>query len=177
MYHRAHFCAENAVGNRALEQGVKRRDLAADTAAPAEPASISQQRRVAEARLFIPTLRRLVLVLGGDAALLLGEVYDDSDLFRYGGATSLRGYDEERFRGNIVGRGIIEYRYQIDRTSYAFLFTDLGYVERPVTAGIPADRWFAFRGALRRVSEGAPLDMRDALRSFALVIELRLRRP
>ena len=44
-------------------------------------------------------------------------------------------------------------------------------------AGIPADRWFAFRGALRRVSEGAPLDMRDALRSFALVIELRLRRP
>ncbi|MEO0321448.1 MAG: GTPase [Myxococcota bacterium] len=44
-------------------------------------------------------------------------------------------------------------------------------------AGIPADRWFAFRGALRRVSEGAPLDLRDALRSFALVIELRLRRP
>ncbi|MEM1042573.1 MAG: BamA/TamA family outer membrane protein [Bacteroidota bacterium] len=125
-----------------LEQGVKRRDLAADTAAIAEPVSISQQRLVAEARLFIPTLRRQVLVLGGDAAFLLGEVYDDSDLFRYGGATSLRGYDEERFRGNIVGRGIIEYRYQIDRTSYAFLFTDLGYVERPVTTGILADRSF-----------------------------------
>ncbi len=125
-----------------LEQGVKRRDLAADTAAIAEPVNISQQRLGAEARVFIPTLRRQVLVLGGDAAFLLGDVYDDSDLFRYGGATSLRGYDEERFRGNIVGRGIIEYRYQIDRTSYAFLFTDLGYVERPVTAGIPANRSF-----------------------------------
>lgn len=125
-----------------LEQGVKRRDLAADTAAIAAPVNISQQRLVAEARLFVPTLRRQVLVLGGDAAFLLGDVYDDSDLFRYGGATSLRGYDEERFRGNIVGRGIIEYRYQIDRTSYAFLFTDLGYVERPETPGVPADRSF-----------------------------------
>ncbi len=121
-----------------LEQGVKRRDLAADTAAVAAPVSVSQQRLVAEARFFVPTLRRQVLVLGGDAALLLSDVYDDSDLFRYGGATSLRGYDEERFRGNIVGRAVVEYRYQIDRTSYAFLFTDLGYVERPATPGVPA---------------------------------------
>ncbi len=124
-----------------LEQGVKRRDLAADTASAA-PVNVSQQRLRAEARLFVPTLRRQVLVLGGDAALLLGDVYDDSDLFRYGGAASLRGYDEERFRGNIVGRAVVEYRYQIDRTSYAFLFTDLGYVERPATPGVPADRAF-----------------------------------
>ena len=123
-----------------LEQGVKRRDLAQDTADVAAPVSISQQRLLAEGRLFLPTLRRQVLVLGGDAAILLGDVYDESDLFRFGGATSLRGYDEDRFRGNIVGRAIVEYRYQIDRTSYAFLFTDVGYVERPATPGLAADR-------------------------------------
>ncbi|MEP0545873.1 MAG: BamA/TamA family outer membrane protein [Rhodothermales bacterium] len=123
-----------------LEQGVKRRDLAQDTAAVAAPVNISQQRLLAEGRLFLPTLRRQVLVIGGDAAILLGDVYDESDLFRFGGATSLRGYDEERFRGNIVGRAVVEYRYQIDRTSYAFLFTDIGYVERPATPGVASDR-------------------------------------
>ncbi len=123
-----------------LEQGVKRRDLAADTVAAA--VNVSQQRLLAEARLFVPTFRRQVLALGGDLAFLLGDVYDDSDLFRYGGAASLRGYDEERFRGNLVGRAVVEYRYQIDRTSYAFLFTDLGYIERPPTPGVPADRSF-----------------------------------
>jgi outer membrane protein assembly factor BamA len=125
-----------------LEQGVKRRDLDADSAEVAAPVAVSQQRLLADARLFIPTLRRQVLVLGGDAAFLLGDVYDDSDLFRFGGATSLRGYEEEQFRGNIVGRVTVEYRYQIDRTSYAFLFTDVGYVERPATPGAAADRAF-----------------------------------
>src|SRR5690606_26046770 len=89
--------------------------------------------------VFVPTLRRQVLVLGGDAALLLGDVYDDSDLFRFGGATSLRGYDEEQFRGNVVGRALVEYRYQIDRTSFAFLFADVGYIRRPETPGVSGD--------------------------------------
>lgn len=125
-----------------LEQGVKRRDLGADTADVAAPVNVSQQRLLAEARLFLPTLRRQVLALGVDAAFLLGDVYDDSDLFRYGGATSLRGYEEEQFRGNIVGRLLVEYRYQIDRTSYAFLFSDVGYIERPETPGVAGDRLF-----------------------------------
>lgn len=125
-----------------LEQGVKRRDLAADTTDVAAPVNVSQQRLLAEARLFLPTLRRQVLALGADAAFLLGDVYDDSDLFRFGGATSLRGYDEEQFRGNIVGRLLVEYRYQIDRTSYAFLFSDIGYIERPDTPGLDGERLF-----------------------------------
>lgn len=122
-----------------LEQGVKRRDLRRDTTDLAAPVSISQQRLVAAGRVFVPTLRRQVLVLGGDAALLLGDVYDDSDLFRFGGATSLRGYDEEQFRGNVVGRALVEYRYQIDRTSFAFLFADVGYIRRPETPGVSGD--------------------------------------
>ncbi len=122
-----------------LEQGVKRRTLDRDTADFAAPVSVRQQRLVAAARLYVPTWRRQVLVAGGDAALLLGDVYDDSDLFRYGGAASLRGYDEEQFRGNAVGRVLFEYRYQIDRTSFAFLFTDIGYIRRPETPGMASD--------------------------------------
>ena len=63
--------------------------------------------------------------------MLLSQDYDRSDLFRLGGATSLRGYDEDRFLGNVVARGLVEYRLQLDRASYAHAFFDLGYVARP----------------------------------------------
>lgn len=92
---------------------------------------LRQQRLQVDARLYVPALARQVLVLGGDAALLLSEVYDRSDLFRFGGATSLRGYNEDQFLGRTVARALVEYRYQIDRQSYAFLFFDLGYVDAP----------------------------------------------
>jgi outer membrane protein assembly factor BamA len=118
-----------------LEQGVKRRSLVTGSD---EQVAVRQQRLHARGRLFVPTFPRQALVVGGDAAILLGDVFDDSDLFRFGGATSLRGYDEERFRGNIVGRALTEYRYQLDPTSFAFVFFDLGYVRRPATPGLPA---------------------------------------
>lgn len=90
---------------------------------------LRQQRIQATARLYVPAATRQVLALGGEAALLLSNEYDESDLFRFGGATSLRGYDEDFFRGSFVGRGFAEYRYLLDRTSYTYLFFDLGYVD------------------------------------------------
>ncbi len=119
-----------------VEQGVKERALPDSSEGIV---TVAQQRLFADARLFVPTLRRQLLVLGGDAALLLGDAYDDADLFRFGGARSLRGYDEERFRGNVVARALAEYRYQLDRTSFAFAFFDLGHVGRPATPGAPAE--------------------------------------
>jgi outer membrane translocation and assembly module TamA len=56
-----------------------------------------------------------------------------SDLFRFGGATSLRGYDEDRFLGRVVGRALIEYRFLMDRESFAYAFVDVGFVDRPET--------------------------------------------
>jgi outer membrane protein assembly factor BamA len=90
---------------------------------------LRQQRVQFRTRLYLPTASRQVLALGGEAALLLSNEYDESDLYRFGGATSLRGYDEDFFRGNFVGRGFAEYRYLLDRTSYTYLFFDLGYVD------------------------------------------------
>lgn len=117
-----------------LERGLQHRTLpqGAD-----EPARLQQQRLRAATRLFIPTLRRQTAVIGGDVGVLLGDSYNESDLFRFGGAATLRGYDEERFRGNVVGRGVIEYRYLLDPTSHAFVFFDLGFVGRPATPGAP----------------------------------------
>ena len=68
--------------------------------------------------------------------------FDTSDLFRLGGAQSLRGYDEDRFRGRLVSRSLVEYRYLFERQSYGYLFFDLGYVDRPETPELAAMREF-----------------------------------
>ncbi|HET6568073.1 MAG TPA: POTRA domain-containing protein [Rhodothermales bacterium] len=100
----------------------------------------AQARFTGTARLFLPTLRRQVFVVGVDGRLLESDVYDPSDLFRFGGANTLRGYDEDRFRGRLVARGLLEYRYQVDPASFAFTFLDIGYVETPVSTEQRIDR-------------------------------------
>ena len=52
------------------------------------------------------------------------------ELYRFGGATTLRGYREDQFTGNRLLWTNLEYRYLLGRRSYAFLFTDIGYYLR-----------------------------------------------
>ncbi len=128
-----------------FERGRKERIAAVLTAegdTTREGSALRQQRLEARFRLFLPTLRRQVLALGGDTGVLLSDTFDESDLFRIGGASSLRGYDEDRFRGRFVARAFVEYRYRIERLSYAYLFFDLGYVDTPDVAGLTAERRF-----------------------------------
>lgn len=125
-----------------LESGRKRRTerriIDADTTR--ETTLLEQKRLQATGRYFIPTFERQVIVVGGDAGVLLSNEYDRSDLFRFGGATSLRGYDEERFLGAVVGRALLEYRFVIDPRSFAYAFFDLGYVDRPGTPDLESSR-------------------------------------
>jgi outer membrane protein assembly factor BamA len=118
-----------------LETGSKeftdRRIVGTDTTSIIRQAD--QRRLQGSARLYLPVFHRQVVVLGGEGGVLLSDSYDRSDLFRFGGATSLRGYDEERFLGRIVTRALAEYRFLIDRTSFAYCFIDVGYVDRPET--------------------------------------------
>mgnify|MGYP002762399723 CR=1 FL=1 len=124
-----------------LSKGRKNRQLqritaSGDTTRTAR--SLRQERLQAEVRAYLPLFDRQVLAVGGDGSMLLSRAYDRSDLFRLGGARSLRGYDEDRFLGNAVARGLVEYRVQLDRASYAHAFVDLGYVARPALTDTPS---------------------------------------
>ncbi len=103
---------------------------------------VRQERLVLAGRLFVPTFNRQTFVLGNDTRVLASKDFDTSDLFRLGGAQTLRGYDEDRFRGRLVSRSLVEYRYLFDRESYAYLFFDLGYVDQPATPELEAMREF-----------------------------------
>ena len=114
----------------ALESGYKQMEVEvvrADTVSEHQRLRIS--RLIARGRLFLPHGKRRVLVTGGDVYLLHAREYDESDLFRLGGANSLRGYDEDRFRGPFVARALLEYRYTFDDLTFGFLFTDVGFVD------------------------------------------------
>lgn len=122
-----------------FEEGQKERRerrVTAEQDTTDERTRLRQERFLFAGRVFLPTFTRQVLVLGGDAYALLSNEYDQSDLFRIGGASTLRGYDEERFLVPFAARGLVEYRYQLSRVSYGFAFLDLGYVQRSAVTGL-----------------------------------------
>lgn len=91
--------------------------------------SVLQDRLEGEVRGYLPLNRSLTLVLGGDARVLVSDAPDPSDLFRLGGTSTLRGYDEERFAGIAVGRVLAELRSRLEGPAFAYTFVDLGYVD------------------------------------------------
>ena len=118
-----------------LESGAKERTESriVDGDTVRETTLLGQRRLQATGRQVLPVSTRFVIVAGGDAAMLLSAEYDRSDLFRFGGASTLRGYDEDRFLGRFTGRALIELRWLMDVVSHAYAFFDLGYVDRPQT--------------------------------------------
>jgi outer membrane protein insertion porin family len=72
----------------------------------------------------------LSIALHGRLVTSSEQVVPLPDQFRLGGATTLRGYREEQFRGSRVAWSNIEYRYLLSRRSRAFLFFDFGYYYR-----------------------------------------------
>jgi len=72
-----------------------------------------------------------VLALNTQFYLLNADRVTDSDLIRFGGANSLRGYAEEQFTASLTLWSDLEYRYMTSDESYLFLFAAAGYFERP----------------------------------------------
>jgi outer membrane protein insertion porin family len=55
------------------------------------------------------------------------EALEEADLYRFGGAVTLRGYREGQFEGATVALSTIEYRVLLEQKSFAYLFCDAGY--------------------------------------------------
>lgn len=75
--------------------------------------------------------RRQVLAPSITGFLKTSPEYTESDLFRTGGARSIRGYREDQFLLSRLIWGDLEYRYLLDETSYAFIFYTFGLYHRP----------------------------------------------
>lgn len=97
---------------------------------PGLETSINLQRITAGFIGFYELFIKHIIALGVHGKELRGPFFEDSDLWRFGGTNSVRGYREEQFLASRVAWANLEYRFLLTRRSYAFLFFDSGYYLR-----------------------------------------------
>jgi outer membrane protein insertion porin family len=72
-----------------------------------------------------------VVAAGVHGGEIRGNLLEESDLYRIGGQSTVRGYREDEFRASRRAWASVEARVLLSRTSYAGLFVDGGYAMRP----------------------------------------------
>lgn len=101
---------------------------------------------------LLPLFRNHVLYTGlHGVEVKSGEPFTPvTEQIRIGGATSLRGYTEDAFRGDLAAWFNLEYRYFLGRRSRAFLFLDGGIIQRrEETAGLIRQDRFGYGFGIR----------------------------
>lgn len=101
-----------------------------------------------DAEFYYPTFQFQSLVLTARWREVTGNGNDESDLYRLGGSTNLRGYRENEFSGSRVIWQTTEYRFFLSPSSYIGGFVDLGSIHTgSVSAGVmPRDLFRAGYG-------------------------------
>lgn len=78
--------------------------------------------------VFVPFGRRQVLDLGLHGREIATDSPGPGELYRLGGFRTLRGFREDRFSGERVAWGTVEYRFLAGGKSFLYGFLDPGYV-------------------------------------------------
>ena len=93
--------------------------------------SFTVQKVSFDAEFFVQPFLRQVVAFGVHGRQLTSDDIDIGNLYRFGGATTLRGYRENQFLGSRVGWTNTEYRFLLARRSYFLVFFDTGYYYLP----------------------------------------------
>ena len=94
-------------------------------------ANISIQRFGIDLEFYVAPFARQVIAVGLHGRQVQGGEVDESEMFRFGGANTLRGYRENQFLGSRVAWTNTEYRIIVGRRSFLYGFFDTGYYSRP----------------------------------------------
>lgn len=112
------FQLETAIGSRKVNQG--------DTLEAVRSTTV---RSSVQIQFFIPITKRNVIKLGGNfESYYAPEVYTN-ELFRFGGLTTLRGFNEDEILASTKAVMTVEYRFLTDKNSHAFAFYDQAIYE------------------------------------------------
>jgi outer membrane protein insertion porin family len=76
---------------------------------------------------FYELFFRNILALSLNGKELRGPFFEQSDLWKFGGTRTVRGYREEQFLASRIAWSNLEYRLMLTQRSYAFVFYDAGY--------------------------------------------------
>ncbi|MGE5430135.1 MAG: outer membrane protein assembly factor [Syntrophomonadaceae bacterium] len=106
---------------------------------------VNQQRFAVDFSIFYEIFNRQVAAIGLHGRELRSSVFEVSDLYRFGGANTLRGYNENQFLANRLLWSNVEYRALLSRRTYGFLFFDSGYYLRSAEPERNIPRTSAFK--------------------------------
>ncbi len=95
------------------------------------PGSDTRQRVEVDLDGYLRLMQSFVLAGGIHFGEIKGNLLEESDLFRFGGQSSVRGYLENAFRASRRASATVELRLLLSSTSYAAVFFDAGYYRRP----------------------------------------------
>ncbi len=109
-----------------VDLGFANKDIETDSAL-----AFSQQQIEGKMEKYFSISRRGVLATSIEGFFVIGDRYTESDLIRFGGANSFRGYAEEQFFASQLLWGNVEYRYLVNPGSYLFGFGAVGGYHRP----------------------------------------------
>ena len=85
------------------------------------------QRITAGFSAYYELFLRNIVVISVNGKELSGPFFEQSDLWRFGGTRTVRGYREEQFLASRIAWSNVEYRFMLTPRSYAFVFFDAGY--------------------------------------------------
>lgn len=104
------------------------------------------QRLTAGFSAFYEIFLRNIIALSINGKELRGPFFEQSDLWRFGGTRTVRGYREEQFLASRIAWSNIEYRLMLTPRSYAFLLFDAGYyfLEADSERGVAGQEDFIF---------------------------------
>lgn len=90
---------------------------------------------------FVPIAKRHVIRVANTTRAYYAPEIFSNELFRFGGLTSQRGFDEEELWASTRSTFTLEYRFLVDQNSHAFLFYDQSFYEN-TAVGYTFDRPF-----------------------------------
>jgi outer membrane protein insertion porin family len=93
--------------------------------------NVTRQRLGLDLEFYVPTLTRQVVALAVHGHDIEGSSVDESELYRFGGTNSLRGYRENQFLASRVVWFNNEYRFLLGRRTFFYGFFDAAYSFRP----------------------------------------------
>jgi outer membrane protein insertion porin family len=96
--------------------------------------NLTMQRVGLDVELFSEPFSRQVAAIGLHGRELRSDYIEISDLYRFGGTNTMRGYRENQFIGSIIVWTNLEYRFLMARHSFFFGFFDFGYYFHPAIA-------------------------------------------
>lgn len=94
---------------------------------PSLETNLNLQRVTAGFSAFYELFLRNVVAISVNGKELSGPFFEQSDLWRFGGTRTVRGYREEQFLASRIAWSNVEYRLMLTQRSYAFTFLDAGY--------------------------------------------------